>query len=79
MTGGYRVTPPQGLQIDEQYIPRDTNVFVPVQLIQTDDRYWKRAAEFVPERFGEKRVEMETDGAPFIPFALGKLAKPVSL
>lgn len=76
MTGGYRVTPPQGLQIDEQYIPGDTNVFVPVQLIQTDDRYWKRAAEFVPERFGEKRVEMETDGAPFIPFALGAYQCP---
>ncbi|KAK7718862.1 hypothetical protein SLS57_005972 [Botryosphaeria dothidea] len=76
MTGGYRVTPPQGLQIDEQYIPGDTNVFVPVQLIQTDDRYWKRAAEFVPERFGEKRIEMETDGAPFIPFALGAYQCP---
>lgn len=36
MTGGYRVTPDQGLQIDEVHIPGDVNVFVPVQLVQTD-------------------------------------------
>ncbi|GME28827.1 putative benzoate 4-monooxygenase cytochrome P450 [Neofusicoccum parvum] len=76
LTGGYRVTPPEGLQVDEQYIPGDTNVFVPVQLIHTDPRYWKQAEDFVPERFGERRDEMGTDGAPFIPFSLGAYSCP---
>jgi cytochrome P450 len=71
LTGLYRQTPPEGLQVDEQYIPGDTSVFVPMQVIHMDGRYWKQATEFVPERFGERRTEMETDGAPFLPFSLG--------
>ncbi|XXH00900.1 short-chain alcohol dehydrogenase [Hypoxylon texense] len=66
-----RVTPPQGIQIDEQHIPGDITVFVPTQRIQTDPRYWKEAADFVPERFGERRVEMGTDESPYMPFSLG--------
>ncbi|ORY64225.1 putative benzoate 4-monooxygenase cytochrome P450 [Pseudomassariella vexata] len=76
LTGGYRVTPPQGIQVDEQFIPGDTNVFVPVQQIHTDKRYWKQANEFVPERFGERREEMGTEGAPFVPFSLGAYSCP---
>ncbi|EKG20298.1 Cytochrome P450 [Macrophomina phaseolina MS6] len=76
LTGGYRVTPSQGLQVDEQYIPGDTNVFVPIQLIQTDPRYYTQPNDFVPERFGERKGEMTTEGAPFIPFALGPYQCP---
>lgn len=71
LTGVYRVTPPQGITVDETFIPGDINVFVPTQGIQTDPRYWKEAKAFVPERFGERRAEMGTDGAPFMPFTLG--------
>ncbi|KAK2611662.1 hypothetical protein N8I77_004992 [Diaporthe amygdali] len=76
LTGGFRVTPPQGITVDGTFIPGDTNVFVPVQLIQNDPRYWKEAAEFIPERFGEKRAELGTDGAPFLPFTLGAYQCP---
>ncbi|OJK03510.1 hypothetical protein ASPACDRAFT_49664 [Aspergillus aculeatus ATCC 16872] len=76
MTGGYRVTPAEGLQIDEVYIPGDVNVFVPVQLIQTDERYYKQAKSFIPERWGERKGELGTDGAPFIPFAMGSYSCP---
>lgn len=72
MIGGHRETPREGIQIDEQYIPGYTEVFVPVQLIQTDPRYWKEATEFVPERWGERSSEMGTDGAPYFPFSSGK-------
>lgn len=71
LTGGYRVTPSKGLQVDEVYIPGDVNVFVPVQLIHTDERYYKEPKSFVPERWGERRDEMGTDDAPFIPFSIG--------
>ncbi|KUI66488.1 Tryprostatin B 6-hydroxylase [Cytospora mali] len=76
LTGGYRVTPPEGITVDGTFIPGDINVFVPVQGIQTDPRYWKEADEFIPERFGERRDEMGTDGAPFIPFSLGAYSCP---
>lgn len=79
MTGGYRVTPAEGLQVDEVHIPGDTIVFVPVQLIQTDERYYEEAKEFIPERWSEKRHEMKTDGAPFIPFLTGKRWFPLWL
>ncbi|KAH8203627.1 hypothetical protein TruAng_002157 [Truncatella angustata] len=76
LTGSYRMTPPEGIQVDEQYIPGNTNVIVPTQLIQTDERYWPHALEFIPERFGERRDELKTDGAPFLPFTLGMHSCP---
>lgn len=49
MTGGYRITPAEGIQIGEIYIPRGVNVFVPVQLVLTDERYYNDSKRFVPE------------------------------
>lgn len=72
ITGGYRVTPPEGMQVDEVYIPGDVNVFVPFELIQTDERYWQQPLEFIPERWGERKVEMGTDETLFIPFSAGR-------
>ncbi|KAI0110549.1 monooxygenase [Hypoxylon sp. NC0597] len=71
LSGVYRVTPREGIQIDEQFIPGDINVFVPTQRIQTDPRFWKQAADFIPERFGERSAEMKTDLGLYMPFALG--------
>jgi cytochrome P450 len=71
LNGGARETPVNGIQVDEVHIPGKTNVFVPTLLIQTDDRYWQQATEFVPERFGEKWTEMGTEGAPYLPFSMG--------
>ncbi|EAA58076.1 hypothetical protein AN6101.2 [Aspergillus nidulans FGSC A4] len=75
LTGGYRVTPAEGLQVDEVYIPGDVNVFVPTQLIQTDERYYVDAKRFVPERWNEKK-EMIQDGAPYFPFLYGPYVCP---
>ncbi|KAI1452373.1 monooxygenase [Annulohypoxylon moriforme] len=71
LVGGFRVTPPEGLYVDEQFIPGKTHVFVPTQRIQTDPRYWKQAGEFIPERWGERYEEMGTAGSPYLPFSLG--------
>jgi len=76
LTGGYRVTPVNGIQVDEVYIPGDTIVFVPTQLIQTDPRYYADPLEFIPERQGERREEMKTDGAPYYPFSTGAYSCP---
>jgi len=71
LNGGPRETPAKGIMVDDVHIPGNTNVLVPIQLIQRDPRYWKSGNEFIPERFGEKRAEMGTDGAPYLPFSLG--------
>lgn len=68
---GPRETPPEGIQIDEIHIPGNTNVVVCTQHIQRDPRYWQKAEEFIPERWSERRAEMETDKGPYLPFLLG--------
>lgn len=73
MTGGYRVAPAEGIQVDEVYIPGDFNVSFPVQLIQNHEKYYKDAKQFIPERWNERRQEIRTDRAPFFPFVLGEL------
>lgn len=67
-----RVTPPGGLQIDEVFIPGDTNVSVPPYAIQRDPRYWDDPLESVPERW----EKISPDKAPFLPFTRGKYACP---
>jgi cytochrome P450 len=69
--GGPRETPATGLHIGNVYIPGNVTVSVPYLLIQRDPRWWKEAERFVPERFGERRIEMGTDEAPWLPFTLG--------
>ncbi|KAF1830897.1 cytochrome P450 67 [Decorospora gaudefroyi] len=76
LTGGARETPAKGLQIDDTYIPGNTNVVVPVSLLQRDPRWWQQADEFIPERFGDLKEEMETDKAPYLPFSLGAYSCP---
>jgi cytochrome P450 len=72
ITGGYRVTPKEGLQVDEVWIPGDVNVITPIEMIQTDERYWVDAKKFVPERWGEKKAEMGTDESLLVVFSGGK-------
>ncbi|KIY02691.1 uncharacterized protein Z520_01156 [Fonsecaea multimorphosa CBS 102226] len=62
-----RITPPQGLQIDEIYIPGDTIVGVPVHTLQRDPRYFERPLEFIPERW----EQISTEKSPFFPFSKG--------
>jgi cytochrome P450 len=69
--GSPRETPAQGVQIGDVHIPGYTNVSVPFMLIQRDPRWWQQPTEFVPERWGDKREKMGTDGAPFLPFNMG--------
>ncbi|KAI1646748.1 cytochrome P450 [Daldinia loculata] len=76
LTGGYRRTPPEGIQIDEQFIPGNVSVIVPIQLIQTHPRYWKQSMDFIPERFGERSAEMGTSEAPYMPFSQGTYGCP---
>ncbi|KAK7748664.1 hypothetical protein SLS53_000685 [Cytospora paraplurivora] len=76
LVAGSRETPPAGIQIDEVHIPGNTNVLIPIYYIQRDPRYWQQAEEFIPERWGDRRVEMETDKGPYFPFLYGAYTCP---
>ncbi|KAJ4983917.1 cytochrome P450 [Stagonosporopsis vannaccii] len=65
-----RETPSKGVQIDEVFIPGNTNVLIPISLIHRDHGWWLEPDEFVPERFRATRAEMRTDQAPYLPFSL---------
>jgi cytochrome P450 len=72
----HRQTPPEGIWIDEIFVPGDVHVAVPTYALHHDARYWERPEDFWPERWLE-----EQDGGPaagakivpdaFIPFSIG--------
>ncbi|KAI3008928.1 hypothetical protein CBS147346_2363 [Aspergillus niger] len=69
LDGLVRVTPPQGLKVDEDlHLPGDVVVSVPTFAIQRDGRYWEDADQFRPERWA--LIENPTS-MPFIPFSRG--------
>ncbi|KAL7966625.1 cytochrome P450 [Trichoderma sp. SZMC 28014] len=67
-----RVVPPQGLMIDDDFIPGGTVVSVPTYTIQRDPRFWANAHDFRPERW----ESLSTEKAPWIPFTRGQWACP---
>ncbi|KAK8134836.1 hypothetical protein PG984_006848 [Apiospora sp. TS-2023a] len=77
MISGRMETPQGGLQVDEVHIPGAVVVTAPIIWLQRDPRYWQRADEFLPERWGNDcRAEMGTDGSPYFPFSLGAFSCP---
>jgi cytochrome P450 len=75
-SGQSRVTPREGLQVDEVWIPGDTNVIVPQYVIQRDDRNFPRGEEFIPERWlGEKKRDMVLNEQAFFPFQIGAFSR----
>jgi cytochrome P450 len=76
LQGSPRETPAHGLKIGDVHIPGHVNVSVPYFVIHRDPRWWQQPEDFLPERWGEKREEMGTDNAPFLPFQLGTFLMP---
>lgn len=76
-SGQMRVTPPEGLFIDEVFIPGNTIVVVPQYLLQRDARNFSRPLEFIPERWLEKDQGMVFDDRAFFPFTIGKRSSPM--
>ncbi|UKZ96333.1 uncharacterized protein TrAFT101_011130 [Trichoderma asperellum] len=67
-----RVVPPQGLMIDNDFIPGGTVIAVPTYTIQRDPRFWHDAHVFEPKRW----ENLSTENAPWIPFTRGQWACP---
>ncbi|KAE9379978.1 cytochrome P450 [Stipitochalara longipes BDJ] len=69
-TGGSRMTPSEGLQVGDLYIPGDVNMVIPPHALHLDERYFERASEFLPERW-TTAPELVKDKRAFAPFTIG--------
>ncbi|KAH8891588.1 cytochrome P450 [Thozetella sp. PMI_491] len=67
LNGAVRETPPEGLQVDEVFIPGNTIVGVPIYTIQRDPRYWDSPDSFIPERWENR----STETSPWLAFQRG--------
>jgi cytochrome P450 len=72
ITGIPRVTPPEGLTIDDHFIPGDTVVSVPIYCMHRDARFFQRPLEFIPERWSDQ-PELVIDKRAFTPFGIGTI------
>ncbi|KAL4925251.1 cytochrome P450 [Aspergillus undulatus] len=71
-SGQPRQTPPEGLQVDEMWIPGDTIVIIPQYIIQRDDRYFPSGDRFIPERWLDAKDKLIKHEDAFFPFQLGR-------
>ncbi|KAL4960091.1 cytochrome P450 [Aspergillus stella-maris] len=71
-SGQPRQTPPEGLQVDEMWIPGDTIVAIPQHVIQRDDRYFPSGDKFIPERWLDEKERLIKHEEAFFPFQLGR-------
>lgn len=68
-----RTTPPEGLVIDEVWIPGNTIVIVPSYVVQRDERSFVYALDFIPERWLEEGKDLVIHQDSWFPFSLGEL------
>ncbi|KAA6415515.1 MAG: cytochrome P450 [Lasallia pustulata] len=65
-----RLTPPEGIEIEETYIPGNMTVSCPQYVIGRSENIYADAKAFVPERWYSK-PEMIKDKSAFAPFSTG--------
>ncbi|KAH7136986.1 averantin oxidoreductase [Dactylonectria estremocensis] len=70
-SGLQRMTPPEGFQIGETFIPGNTILQIPSHTLYRDKRVFDQPNEFVPERW-TTQPEMTKDGSIFQPFSFGR-------
>ncbi|KAF7556322.1 hypothetical protein G7Z17_g1549 [Cylindrodendrum hubeiense] len=68
-SGVQRMTPPQGMQIDETFIPGNMIVQIPTYTVARDPRCFERPDEFIPERW-TSQPELVKDSSAFAPFSM---------
>ncbi|KAF5638147.1 cytochrome P450 monooxygenase cytochrome P450 [Fusarium sp. NRRL 25303] len=70
-SGVPRMTPPEGLQLDDVYIPGDTIIHNPSYTMYRDERCFEKPNEFIPERW-ITRPELIKDASVYAPFSTGR-------
>ncbi|KXH33844.1 benzoate 4-monooxygenase cytochrome P450 [Colletotrichum simmondsii] len=69
-SGVQRMTPPEGLQVDDVWLPGDTIVFVPSYTQYRDARFFERPDDFIPERWIDQ-PELVKNASVYVPFSTG--------
>ncbi|KAF5642512.1 pisatin demethylase cytochrome P450 [Fusarium tjaetaba] len=70
-SGVPRMTPPEGMQLDDVYIPGDTIIHSPSYTMYRDERCFEKPNEFIPERWTTK-PELIKDASVYAPFHTGR-------
>ena len=55
--------------LGEYHLPKDTNVVIPIYVMQRNEKYWPKAHSFLPERFMDESLEKSY---AFMPFSRGQ-------
>ncbi|ETS81741.1 hypothetical protein PFICI_06743 [Pestalotiopsis fici W106-1] len=70
-SGVQRMTPPEGLRIDQTFIPGNTIIQIPSYTMYRDERFFSRPNEFIPTRWTTEK-ELNVDDSIFNPFSSGR-------
>ncbi|GAP88817.1 putative cytochrome P450 [Rosellinia necatrix] len=70
MTGGNRITGPNGMLVDDVLIPPGVKVTCPKYVLHRMESMWVRPDEFIPERW-YSQPELILDKRAFAPFSIG--------
>ncbi|KAM5360147.1 hypothetical protein ACJZ2D_013962 [Fusarium nematophilum] len=70
-SGLQRMTPPEGIQLGDKFIPGNTIVQIPTYVLNRDERAFERPTEFIPERWTTRR-ELTKNATVFAPFSIGR-------
>lgn len=70
-TGIYAGTYPQGVTVAGTFIPGNVQVMIPHLALMTDERYFPKGWEFIPERWTGEWSEGVRERRAFIPFGYG--------
>lgn len=81
VTAPLRQTPPEGLKIDDRYIPGNVTISTPLWSLGRLESSYERATEFLPERwYSSSNLIKDTQGyAPFASGAHSCLGKQLAL
>ncbi|TKA73897.1 hypothetical protein B0A55_03788 [Friedmanniomyces simplex] len=69
-SGVQRVTPKEGMQVGDMFVPGGVNFWVPMYPLGRDESIYERALDFCPERW-YARPEMIKHKEAFAPFSIG--------
>lgn len=69
-SGFPRITPPEGVQIGDTFIPGGVHVKVPIYTVYRDSRNFAQPEAFIPERWTTKK-ELVLQPQAFAPFLIG--------
>ncbi|KAK6342027.1 hypothetical protein TWF730_001509 [Orbilia blumenaviensis] len=69
-TGVHAAIGENGLDMGTYRLPPHTQVYVPTLTLMTDEKYFEKAEEYIPERWTENE-EMVKDKRAYIPFGYG--------